>query len=389
MSPLISIIMPVYNNERYFPIAVKSVLDQSFTDFELIIINDGSTDDTSKIADEYAAKDRRVRAIHQENQWIYASINNGVAIAEGEYVYFLNSDDSLKPDALKILSDIVVKHDPDIIWTCIEVNECDEHQAITKSKVFPSGGNDYFFSDVNEVRGNYIYFYKQGFSHNQANLYRASIAKKHRLRNDIYGADQLFNISVASDVNSAYVCYTPVYNHFIYEGSQMNASVGKYYGYEHEMFNDFYTEYARLLKSWNIWSDDIEDTLSAARLTYLTGECRSFFASNCALPPEEKLRSIIGSVDDLVYSCAVKTNRIEELESRILSVCNEFFSWETISNSSGYYFVFELLESLLRYDKTHEDMKKIKSGVYHNNNPNHIGKCFYEKLIKGMDIQDV
>jgi len=389
MSPLISIIMPVYNNERYFPIAVQSVLDQSFTDFELIIISERSTDDTSKIADEFAMKDGRVRVIHLENQWIYASLNSGVAIAGGEYVYFLNSDDSLKPDALKIISDIAVKYSPDVVWTCLEVHECDEHQTITKSNVFTSGVNDCFYSGVNEVRENYIYFYKSQLSHNQLNLYQASIAKKHKFRNDIYGADQFFNISIASDLNSAYICSTPVYNFFIYEGNQMNASVGKYYGYEHEMYNDLYMEYARLFRSWNTWNDDIEDVLSASRLTYLTGECRSFFAQNCSLSTEEKLRGIFGAVDDLVYNCAVKTNRLEELESRILSVCNEFFSRETIDSSSAYYFVYELLESLLRYEKTNEDMQKIKSGVYHKNNPFHLGKCFYEKLIKGTDIQEV
>jgi len=368
---------------------MQSVLDQSFKDFELIIINDGSTDDTSEIADEFAMKDRRVRVIHQENQWIYASINNGVAIADGEYVYFLNSDDSLKPDALQIMSDIAVRYNPDVIWTCIEVHECDEHQIIKKSYVFPCEVDDCYYSDVDEVRGNYINFYKSRLSHNQANLYRASLAKKHRLRNDIYGADQFFNISIADDVTSAYICCTPVYNFFIYKGNQMNASVGKYYGYEHKMFNDLYTEYARLFQSWNIWSDDIENTLSTARVTHLTGECRSFFALNCSLSAEEKLRGIIEAVDDLVYICAVRTNRIEELESRILSVCNEFFSRETIDSGSKYYFVFSLLESLLRYEKTHEDLKKIKGGVYHENNPYHIGKCFYEKLIKGTDIQDV
>ena len=87
---LFSIIMPVYNNEKYFPLAVKSIITQNYSDWELIIIDDGSTDHTSIIADKIVDTDPRIKVIHQNNQWIYASFNRGVKEAKGDYIYIVN-----------------------------------------------------------------------------------------------------------------------------------------------------------------------------------------------------------------------------------------------------------------------------------------------------------
>lgn len=82
-----SIIMPVYNNEKYFPLAVESVEKQNYNNYELIIIDDGSTDKTSQIADSLAKKNPHIKVVHQKNQWIYNSFNNGIALATGQYIY--------------------------------------------------------------------------------------------------------------------------------------------------------------------------------------------------------------------------------------------------------------------------------------------------------------
>jgi len=381
MKPLISVIMPVYNNERYFPNAVESVLNQSFKNFELIIIDDGSTDNTPQIADSFAKKDDRVKVIHQENQWIFASLNNGVEAAMGEYVYVLNSDDSFTENALTVLAGIAKKYNPDVIWTRIMTHKCDSMQNIVEYDIWENKMEERFYSNETEVRENYIYYYKYKLSHNQANLYKTSIAKKHKLRNDIYGADKLFNICIANDVKTAYICYVPIYNHFRYESPKMNVSAGKYYSYEHKMFNEFHTEYIKRLTSWGVLDKEAEDILVAHRFTDLTVEYKGLSAFNCHLTIDEKVKTVfIDSIDDIVYNCALKTNRIEEMEARVLSACNELFAKEPIGEKSEFYFVYEMLHALLKYEKTDEDMQKIKSGVFHEKNPHNIGKSFYEKL---------
>lgn len=100
----ISIIIPVYNTEKYLRRCIESVLSQSFTDFELILVDDGSKDSSPQICDEYASQDKRVRVIHKVNGGVSAARNDGLDIAKGEYVTFIDSDDWVERDYLNTLS---------------------------------------------------------------------------------------------------------------------------------------------------------------------------------------------------------------------------------------------------------------------------------------------
>ena len=91
--PAISIIVPVYNAEKYLRRCIDSILSQSLTDFELILIDDGSTDRSPLICDEYATRDKRIRLIHKKNDGVSAARNDGIDIAQGEFITFVDSDD--------------------------------------------------------------------------------------------------------------------------------------------------------------------------------------------------------------------------------------------------------------------------------------------------------
>ena len=90
---LFSIIIPVYNLEKYLRECVDSILTQTFTDFELILVDDGTKDKSGIICDEYAKKDERVKVIHQENAGQAVARNTGTDIAQGEYIIYIDSDD--------------------------------------------------------------------------------------------------------------------------------------------------------------------------------------------------------------------------------------------------------------------------------------------------------
>lgn len=94
--PLISIIVPVYNAEKYLHRCIDSILAQTFSDFELLLINDGSKDNSGEICDEYAAKDSRVRVLHKENGGVSSARNRGLDNAKGEWIAFCDSDDWVK-----------------------------------------------------------------------------------------------------------------------------------------------------------------------------------------------------------------------------------------------------------------------------------------------------
>ena len=106
-----SIVIPVYNSGKYLKECLDSVINQTFKDFEVICINDGSTDNSETILNEYAKKDKRIQVHSQENKGVGASRNYGIEIARGEYINFMDSDDKLSPNALKSVEKFIKSHD--------------------------------------------------------------------------------------------------------------------------------------------------------------------------------------------------------------------------------------------------------------------------------------
>lgn len=101
--PIISIIVPVYNVEKYLDRCVESILNQTFKDFELILVDDGSPDDCPAICDEWAEKDSRIKVIHKPNGGVSSARNEGLNIAQGEYIGFCDPDDVINPHMYELM----------------------------------------------------------------------------------------------------------------------------------------------------------------------------------------------------------------------------------------------------------------------------------------------
>jgi glycosyltransferase involved in cell wall biosynthesis len=101
MQPKISVVIPVYNVEKYLHRCVDSVLKQTFRDFEIILVNDGSQDQSGAICDEYVEKDNRIKVIHKKNARVSAARNDGIKMAKGKYISFVDSDDWIEPDMFR------------------------------------------------------------------------------------------------------------------------------------------------------------------------------------------------------------------------------------------------------------------------------------------------
>ena len=106
--PKISIIVPIYNVEKYLKQCIDSILVQSYENWECILVNDGSTDSSGSICDEYAIKDSRIRVIHKNNEGVSSARNLGLSYANGEWIYFVDSDDTLYHNALSIFNGMIV-----------------------------------------------------------------------------------------------------------------------------------------------------------------------------------------------------------------------------------------------------------------------------------------
>lgn len=383
MQPYISIIMAVYNNEKYFPIAVNSIINQTFTDWELVIVDDGSTDRTPQIADDFANQDSRIKVIHQENQWIFRSYNNGYAAASGKYVFIVNSDDTINPESLQRIHDVAEIDDADMIMFNLQMYYCDNEQNITERFSNESNEikNDFSYNSICDIHNNWGEFLQKKWIGHQC-VYKTVHAKKILYRTDTYAGDIFYNIDIANELKAVAGTSYNVYNHFTYIESNLNASVGKYYGYEHEMFNNYYLEYKALLNKWCVWNKNAQNVLATIRFRKFTIELQSYLSQNCYLSIDEKIENIMNDLSDcVIYDCAKETDRIEEYESRILSGFREIFIKEIPSVNCKYYFFYELLDRLLAYEKTDEDMEVIKQAVYNPFNPHNIGEKFYKKLI--------
>ncbi len=135
-SPFFSVLVPTYNQAKYLPSALDSLLAQTYPNWEALVVNDGSTDDTSKVMEQYAAKDRRIRLFHKENGGVASALNEGLRNAKGEWICWLSSDDlfvqtklDIHVNAFNLYPDIKVFHTDHFL-----LNEADQ-------RIFPSGLN--------------------------------------------------------------------------------------------------------------------------------------------------------------------------------------------------------------------------------------------------------
>lgn len=111
---MISVILPVYNVEKYIDACLEALLQQTLEDFELIIVNDGSTDRSGEICQEWSKKDTRIRLIHQENMGLSEARNSGLRVAEGEYIVFIDSDDTVEQHFLQVLYENIVQNNAQV-----------------------------------------------------------------------------------------------------------------------------------------------------------------------------------------------------------------------------------------------------------------------------------
>lgn len=114
MNPLISVIVPVYNVEKYLARCVDSIVNQTYKNLEIIFVDDGSTDLCPQMCDDYAEKDNRIKVVHKKNGGLSDARNAGMAVATGEYISFIDSDDYVSDDFFECLLDVMNKENSDI-----------------------------------------------------------------------------------------------------------------------------------------------------------------------------------------------------------------------------------------------------------------------------------
>lgn len=189
---LFSIIVPIYNVSEYVEECIESVLSQDFEDYELILVDDGSIDDSGNICKKYATLDFRIKYIFKENSGLTSARKAGARIAKGEYIICLDGDDALMPKCLSYIADIIEMHKPDCISTYfLKVNEKNLFKVVSDS--IPVGL--YMKEDLETVRENL--FYSQSIKGNNYGKIHWNIWSK-VIKREIYVPCQL---SISEDIS--------------------------------------------------------------------------------------------------------------------------------------------------------------------------------------------
>ena len=208
MNKLLSIIIPVYNGEKYISKCLNSVLSQTYTNIELIIINDGSTDNSYQLLQKYAQEDNRIILINQENAGSSLTRNTGIKYAKGEYITFVDIDDYVEKDAYEKVMD---KLQDDIDIACFSVS-CDytkENYSISKilkSGIYPKAEavKELFNNDIFNALWNKIY---------KATLIKDKDYFPHEFNQ---GEDLIFNCKVFKQANKI-LLLDDIFYHYIYQ----------------------------------------------------------------------------------------------------------------------------------------------------------------------------
>lgn len=208
----ISVIIPVYNCESFLEACLDSVLNQTYQNFEIILVNDGSGDRSGEICDRYAARDSRIRVIHQENHGVSHARNQGLQLITGDAVSFIDSDDTLEPNMYELLVKVMQEHDADIAHCGYKHIVRDEIRLVhdTRRIIVQTSEEALECFVAGRLFGGGLW----------SKLFRTEVIQDLRFREDLkINEDILFNFQAFRKVNKSVFADYALYNYIAHFGT--------------------------------------------------------------------------------------------------------------------------------------------------------------------------
>ncbi|MDU6983133.1 MAG: glycosyltransferase family 2 protein [Terrisporobacter othiniensis] len=204
----VSIIVPVYNNEEYLDECIESIMNQTFKNIEVILVNDGSTDESGWICNNYAKKDNRVVVIHSENNGVSIARNIGINNARGNYIIFCDSDDWIENDYVEVLYNEIINNNTDAVY-CGIYRDVYKDRRLIKNEASGVSRNMYIEKQNLDKYLKYIFETMLGpFLASWGKIYDTKIIKENNLQFDsdmIFHEDFDFNIRYLKQCKSIYI----------------------------------------------------------------------------------------------------------------------------------------------------------------------------------------
>lgn len=281
-NPLISVIVPIYNAEKYLNKCVESLLNQTLKQIEIILIDDGSTDKSPVICDEYAKKDNRIKVIHQSNGGVSFARNEGLKIASGKFITFLDSDDYIEPNTYEVAYNTAVENYSEcVVWGyfCDFVDE--NEKIVNQTIVIP-------YAKQRELKQRDTNLNLSGYLWNK--LYSKKLLDELNLffdENITLYEDLLFNTKYMLKANKS-VYISKAFTHYM----QRNIlSLGKKYRENYfELANIALNCHIELLRLWKIEENIIDSYIVEQNCKIIWGAMRNICSSN--LNKKEKCSKI-------------------------------------------------------------------------------------------------
>ncbi|WP_164509998.1 glycosyltransferase family 2 protein [Lacticaseibacillus porcinae] len=249
----VSIITPVYNVEEYLPKCIESILAQTFRDFELIIVDDGSPDKSGSIADGYAKTDSRIRVIHKQNGGAPSARNTGIDVARGKYLYFPDSDDWIDSNYIQTMYDYSELTQAELVMSGFTMKYVEAGTAFSYHVSEPAA--DFENNDAVKLHM-HTYFDNTMLAVPWNKFYLNSYIQDNHLRfPDVKWDDLHFNVEVLMNIKHVAVCNTFGYHFFRSRPGSETTTVfdGQLFKKRKEQF----THILRLYEHWNITDSNI------------------------------------------------------------------------------------------------------------------------------------
>ena len=282
----LSIILPVYNGEAFLEKAIIGVLQQTYQSWELILVNDGSTDNSEMICTHYQAQDNRIIYVSQKNKGLSAARNSGFRLAQGDYIMYLDADDYIEDDYYEKMIIALENHDADLVISGFSREFIHKNRVTKQIKAVYT---NVFFSNKESIKGYLkdpiIYNF---FIHVWNKLYRRDILLKHNICFDEgvrFGEDVLYNIVYLEHVKKILMTNFHGYHYMCYETNRLTNTWNEFLP---EYNSKLYNKIVVFMKQY--WNTDI---LVIPAGMYLRGCFLNIEKALAANLPSKKLEEVI------------------------------------------------------------------------------------------------
>lgn len=332
---LVSIIVPVYNTELYIEKCIRSIMEQTYKNIEIIIIDDGSTDKSGELVDKLKEEDERIYIFHNENRGVSYARNYGINMAKGDYIYCVDSDDYITNNTIEVLTDTIIKNGSDLV-VCGYYND-----YIEEKNVIRQNDNTFFQEKILLTRDEYLNRMSEhirslyyGVLWNK--LYKRSVIKKHNLlfREEIsLGEDFLFNLDYLEHIENVIILPDYLYHHCYLREDSLTKKVDSWYEWNMTKLRlDYCIEKYKNIGVYNICKKNLQKAMSIELIapTYFIVENKQYTRKQAI----EQLK--------IIYENEINRNALYEVKGGTVmhKIAKFSLRW---NNYNLFYFAIKLL----------------------------------------------